>query len=181
MACKARLPLSTSSAGADPRNRVLDAPRFPTSLHSFVHRPRPTSRSQTWVGARVSGDEMKPSRLMFFGFEIELVVDAVLNRDDRGTRLCSAHDRTAQQWLIVKVNDEPDDLAWLCVPVSERAIEAILTGRGSLRDAIRHSATGTVDLVRVEHGRAMPDRCLLCPSIPEHLLPPSNLAELVAA
>jgi hypothetical protein len=118
---------------------------------------------------------------MFFGFEIALVVEAVLVRDDHGTRVCSAHDCTEQQWLIVKVSDEPDDLAWLCVPVSERAIEAVLTGRGSLRDAIRHSATGTVDLVTVQHGRAMPDRCLLCPSIPEYLLPPSNFAELVAA
>jgi hypothetical protein len=122
---------------------------------------------------------MKHSRLMFFGFDIELVVEAVIVRDDRGTRVCSAHDCTGQQWLIVKVSDEPDDLAWLCVPVS--AIEAVLTGRGSLRDAIRHSATGTVDLVRVEHGRAVPDRCLLCPSIPDYLLPASNSAELVAA
>jgi hypothetical protein len=118
---------------------------------------------------------------MFFGFELELVVDAVLVRDDRGSRVCSAHDGTAQPWLIVKVSDEPEDLAWLCVPVSERAIEAVLTGRGSVRDAIRHSATGTVDLVRVEHGRAVPDRCLLCPGIPEFLLPPSNSVELVAA
>jgi hypothetical protein len=118
---------------------------------------------------------------MFFGFEIELVVEAVLVKDDRGTRVCSAHDDTAQQWLIIKVSDEPDDLAWLCVPVSERAIKAVVTGRGSLRDAIRHSATGTVDPLRVEHGRAVPDRCLLCPSIPDYLLPPSNFAELVAA
>jgi hypothetical protein len=117
---------------------------------------------------------------MFFGFEIELDVEAILVKDERGTRVCSAHDCTSQQWLIVKVSDEPNDLAWLCVPVSERAIEAVMTGRGSLRDAIRHSATGTVDLVTVEHGRAVPDRCLLCASIPEYLLPPSNHAELVA-
>jgi hypothetical protein len=124
---------------------------------------------------------MKHSRLMFFGFEMELVVEAVLVRDDRGTRVCSAHDWTAQQWLIVKVRDEPEHLAWLCAPVSERAMEAVLTGRGSLRDAIRHSATGTVDLVRVEHGQAVPDRCLMCSSIPEYLLPPLNFAEPVAA
>jgi hypothetical protein len=38
MACKAKLPLSTFSASADPTNPVLDALRFRTSLHSFVHR-----------------------------------------------------------------------------------------------------------------------------------------------
>jgi hypothetical protein len=118
---------------------------------------------------------------MFFGFEIELVVEEILVMDDSGTRVCTGRDRTAQQWLIVKVHDEPDDLAWLCVPSSERAIQAVLTGRGSLRDAIRHSTTGTVDLVRVEHGRAVPDRCLLCASLPDSLLPPSSFAALVAA
>jgi hypothetical protein len=29
-------------------------------------------------------------------------------------------------------------------------------------DAVRHSATGTVELVAIHHGRAVPDRCLLC-------------------
>jgi hypothetical protein len=124
---------------------------------------------------------MKHSRLMFFGFEIELTVEAVLVQDDAGARVCSAHDCNEQQWLIVNVSDEPDDLAWLCVPVSERAIEAFLTGRGSIRDVICHSATGTVDLVRVEHGRAVPDRCLLCASLSEYLLPSWNFAALVAA
>ena len=122
---------------------------------------------------------MKHSRLMFFGFEIELIVEAVLLQDDGGTRVCSAHDCTEQQWLIVNVSDEPDDLAWLCVPVS--AIEAVLTGRGSLRDAIRHSATGTVDLVVVDHGQVVPDRCLLCACIPEHLLPADDCRVLSAA
>jgi hypothetical protein len=118
--------------------------------------------------------------LIFCGFEIELVVEAVLARDD-GPRVCCARDGTALQWLIVRVDEDPDHLAWLCVPVSARAMEAVVSGRAAPRDVIRHSATGTVDLVVVDQGRAAPDRCLLCADIPEHLLPADDRRVLAAA
>jgi hypothetical protein len=118
--------------------------------------------------------------LIFCGFEIELVVERVLSRDE-GPRVCCARDWTGHRWLIVNVDEDPDHLAWLCVPVSERAMEAVVSGRATPRDAIRHSVTGTVDLVVVDHGRAVPDRCLLCANIPHHLLPTETGPELLAA
>lgn len=108
--------------------------------------------------------------LIFCGFEIELVIDGVVARQD-GPTLCCARDSAGDRWLIVEVDDDPVHLAWLCVPVSERAMDAIASGRAAARDAVRHSVTGTVDLVTIDHGRAVPDCCLLCASIPEHLLP----------
>jgi len=99
--------------------------------------------------------------LIFCGFGIELVVEGVLARDD-GPRFCRARDWTGHQWLIVTADEDPDHLAWLCVPVSERAMEAVVSRHATPRDAIQHSATGTVDLVVVDHGQAVPDRCLLC-------------------
>ena len=147
-----------------------------------VDRHEAVLRLRSWVGSTSNkGNEMRHSKLMFFGFEIELAVEAVLARDDGGPRVCAARDGTAQHWLIVRVDDDPDHLAWLCVPVSKRAMEAVLSGRGALKDVIRHSPTGTVDLVAVEHGRAVPDRCLLCASIAEHLIPAPDFPELVAA
>jgi hypothetical protein len=113
--------------------------------------------------------------LIFCGFDIELFVEGVLARRD-GPTLCCAHDSAGDHWLIVEVDDDPVHLAWLCVPVSERAMEAVVSGRAAPWDAIRHSATGTVDLVAVDHGRAVPDRCLLCASIPEQLLPAGRLS-----
>src|SRR6516165_1682370 len=98
--------------------------------------------------------------LIFCGFDIELCVEQILVRDS-GPRLCSARDCTAQQWLIVEVAEDLDLLAWLCVPISERAMRAILEGRATSRDAAQHSATGTVELVVVCDGRAVPDSCLL--------------------
>ena len=118
--------------------------------------------------------------LIFCGFEIQLCVEHILARD-HGPRLCCARDGTAQQWLIVKVAEDPDLLAWLCVPVSERAMRAVEEGRATSRDAAQHSATGVVELVAVEHGRAVPDSCLLCADIPEELLPAADFSVLSAA
>jgi hypothetical protein len=53
--------------------------------------------------------------------------------------------------------------------VTERAMQAVVSGRASPTDAVRHSKTGTVELVTVVHGRAMPERCLLCSRLPHDL------------
>src|SRR5262245_19116948 len=106
--------------------------------------------------------------LRFCGFELELFVEDVLTRSD-GPTVCRARDFTGDQWLIVQINDDPAHLAWLCAPVSDRAIRAITSGRADPMDAVRHSATGTVELVAVEEGRAVPDRCLLGEWVTEHV------------
>jgi len=118
--------------------------------------------------------------LTFYGHEIELLVEKVLVRNN-GPSLCCAWDETAHRWLIVRVDADPDHLAWLCVPVSERAMAAVASRRAAPRDAIRHSATGAVELVVVDHGRAVPDQCLLCSDIPRHLLPADDRRVLSAA
>jgi hypothetical protein len=117
--------------------------------------------------------------LTFHGFDIELFIDAVLDRRS-GPSLCCALDSLGARWLIVAVDEDPSHLAWLCVPVSERALRAVATGRATARDAIQHSLTGTVDLVAVDNGRAVRDRCLLCSEVPERLLPADDRV-LVAA
>jgi hypothetical protein len=108
--------------------------------------------------------------LTFYGTEIELFVERELVRDD-GLSLCCARDWTAHRWLIIRVDEDLDHLAWMCVPVSERTIVAVASGRASLKDAIEHSVTGTVDLIVVDHGRAVADRHLPCVDIPQGLLP----------
>jgi hypothetical protein len=118
--------------------------------------------------------------LTFYGHEIELFVEKVLDRNN-GPVLCRARDGTAHQWLIVRVDADPEHLAWLCVPVSERAMAAVADGHAAPRDVIQHSATGAVDLVVVDHGRTIPDRCLLCSEIPTHLLPADDRPVLSAA
>jgi hypothetical protein len=116
--------------------------------------------------------------LMFCGFDLELFVEEILNRRDWPT-VCRARDVTGYQWLIVQVDDDRAHLAWLCAPVTERAMRAVRDGRCAPTDVLRHSATGTVELVAIDHGRTVPDRCLLCDRVSEHLL--SSTVRRVAA
>jgi hypothetical protein len=118
--------------------------------------------------------------LTFYGSEIELFVEQVLTRD-HGLSICCARDWMAHRWLIVRVREDLDYLAWLCVPVSDRTMAAVVSGCASPRDVVQHSATGTVELVVVDHGRAVPDRCLLGADLPQQLLPPDEGRVLPAA
>jgi hypothetical protein len=104
--------------------------------------------------------------LRFCGFDLELFVEKVVTRSDWPT-ICQARDASGIRWLIVQVGEAAKNPAWLCAPVSERAIKAVLQGRASPIDAVRHSATGTVELVALDNGRAVPDRCVLCSQVNE--------------
>jgi hypothetical protein len=117
--------------------------------------------------------------LWFLGSNLELVVDQVLGRRDPTVR--SAHDCEGHRWLVVQVDHNPDRLAWVCAPASLRALREVATGRATLRDVLRHSRTGTVEVVTVERGRSVPDRCLCCADIPEDLLTPIDTRFVIAA
>jgi hypothetical protein len=60
-------------------------------------------------------------------------------------------------------------------------MRAVADGVATPRDAVRHSATGTVEMVTIDHGRALPDRCLLCTDLPEDLLPTADRRVPLAA
>ena len=106
--------------------------------------------------------------LRFCGFELELFVDEVLAREN-GPTVCCGRDFAGGLWLIVQVDDDPDRLVWMCAPASGPAIQAVREGHASPADVLRHSATGMVELVTIDHGRALPDRCLPCASVPRQL------------
>jgi hypothetical protein len=122
---------------------------------------------------------METPMLRFCGFDLELFVDMVVSRREWPT-LCSARDAAGGHWLIVQVDADPAHLVWLCAPISERGVQVIVEGRGAAVDALRHSLTGTVEVVTIDYGRAVPDRCLLCAQLAESLLTslcfPANLA-----
>jgi hypothetical protein len=103
--------------------------------------------------------------LTFLGFDLQLSVDGLFGGPD--PRVRSAEDPSGGRWLIVQVDEDPDHLVWVCAPISRRALEAVVSGRASAGDAVRHSETGIVEVVTVDHGRAVPDRCLCCASIPD--------------
>jgi hypothetical protein len=118
--------------------------------------------------------------LRFCGFDLELMVEKVLVYGD-GPVLCWARDMEGGHWLIAQVDAEPAHLMWLCAPMSERGAQIIVEGQGSPVDALRHSSTGTVEVVTIDHGRAVPDRCLLCAQIRDGWLPVPGRPDVIAA
>jgi hypothetical protein len=110
----------------------------------------------------------------FYGYEIELFATEVLT-EARGVSVRSGVDVHGRAWLIVLVDDDPEHLVWICAPVSLRARSEVAAGRAAVRDVLRHSATGTVEVVTVDRGHSVPDRCLLCSHIPAALLPLDDL------
>jgi hypothetical protein len=117
--------------------------------------------------------------LTFCGFELELFVSEVLERRSLPV-LCCAEDLTGGLWLIVQTDDDPDHLTWMCAQASERAMRAVRDGRASPTDLLCHSSTGTVEMVTIDHGRAVPDRCLPCASLPLYLPPSAERPALVS-
>jgi len=109
----------------------------------------------------------------FYGYEIELFATEVLT-EVHGVSVRRGVDLGGGQWLIVLVDDDPDHLVWICAPVSSRAVSEVASGRARVGDVLRHTATGTVEVVTVDHGHAVPDRCLLCREIPTAFLPPGD-------
>ena len=121
--------------------------------------------------------------LRFCGFDRELVVEDLLPPEARGgwPVVYSARDGDGSRWLIVQVDNNPLHLSWLCAPIGERALRAVMQGRGAPADALRHSMTGTAELVTVHQGRALPDRCLLGAQVAEMLSAAPCGPALVAA
>ena len=121
--------------------------------------------------------------LRFCGFDLELVVKSVLPTEGRGDWpvVCSARDGGGSSWLIVQLDDDPRRLTWLCTPITGRALQAVVDGRGAPADALLRSSTGTAELVTVDHRRAVPDRCLLGAQVAEKLSAVSRRPPLLAA
>jgi hypothetical protein len=107
--------------------------------------------------------------LTFYGSDLELSVESVLVRSS-SYKACAGRDASGRLWLIVHVDDSPERLTWICAPISERALSAVIDGRCSLADALRHSRTGTAELAVIEHGHTLPDRCLLASELPQSAL-----------
>lgn len=100
--------------------------------------------------------------LKFCGFDLELNVDGILQRTGDHLTVLSASNFHAEPWLIVEAGSDDHETAWVCAPVSRRAIELVTSGRALAGDAVKHSSTGWVEIVRIVAGRAVPDERVSC-------------------
>jgi hypothetical protein len=110
--------------------------------------------------------------LRFCGFGLELFVDEVLTRQAGGPAVCAATDNCGRRWLILEADHREMDVSWLCAPASPKVVDLVSSGRATAVDAIRHSKTGWVELVRVVDGHSVPDRRIRCSDLPDDLSEP---------
>lgn len=103
--------------------------------------------------------------LRFCGTQIELVIDSILQRREEQPAVCSATDEEGRHWLIVEGPHDEKDLSWFCAPATERMVKLVESGQASALDAVRHSETGWVEVVRVVDGHSVPDWRLPCFSL----------------
>jgi hypothetical protein len=108
--------------------------------------------------------------LRFCGFELELIVDSVLQRTGDEPAVCSAVDQGGQHWLIVEGAHRGSDISWFCAPASRLAIDLVASGRASASDAVMHSETGWVEVVRLVGGHSVPDRRIPCAELAGQLV-----------
>jgi hypothetical protein len=100
--------------------------------------------------------------LKFCGFDLELTVEAVLQHDCDQPAVFSASDLDGNHWLILEADGNDREMAWICAPASDRVVDLVATGRANAGDAVRHSLTGWVEVVRVVDGHAVPDQRVTC-------------------
>ena len=108
--------------------------------------------------------------LRFCGHDVELAVEAVLDRRPGQPAVFCARDAADGHWLIVEGAGSDRDRTWVCAPASPRAIALVSAGAAAPADAVRHSLTGWVEVVRVVEGHAVPDRRIPCSDLAPGLL-----------
>ena len=101
----------------------------------------------------------------FCGYDLALSVERVHSFAHGYPAVCVGQDLDMQRWLVVLVDHDPNHLCWVCSPTTDRAIAELDGGNATPADLCRHSVTGWVEVVTVEGGRPVRDRCLLCPEI----------------
>lgn len=107
--------------------------------------------------------------LRFCGFEFELFVDEVLVRQADDPVVCAATDMCGRRWLILETDHKGKEFSWLCAPASPKVVDLVARGKATASDAIRHSKTGWVELVRLVNGHSVPDCRISCADLPADL------------
>ncbi|MDQ6613208.1 MAG: hypothetical protein M3083_00185 [Actinomycetota bacterium] len=83
----------------------------------------------------------------------------------------SAHDEQGRRYLIANTAAS----TWLCAPISERALDCVVSGRAELRAVFAHSATGMVERLTVRGAAVCEESLIPCAELNDDLLPRPGL------
>lgn len=77
----------------------------------------------------------------------------------------SVAEEHGSDYLVVRVPGRAGP-CWVCAPATERAIDAVRSGRTSPWSVLHHSATGTVDIFRSMLDGTVRGSTVLCANLP---------------
>jgi hypothetical protein len=103
---------------------------------------------------------------------LRLELDQVLEPTSPGQRFFAGHSASGQRYVILQTSGDDRAGTWTCAPITERALDFVVTGSAELRDAISHTATGTVDIITVAADGRCTESVRLCSELREEDLPP---------
>jgi hypothetical protein len=87
---------------------------------------------------------------------LNMELDEVLDPTAPLPHLFAGHTPAGQKYLIIQTAGDASTGTWVCAPITERALDCVITGRAELRDVVAHTATGAVDVVTIGlDGRCM--------------------------
>jgi hypothetical protein len=101
-----------------------------------------------------------------------LEVDEVLDPTAPLPQLFAGHTPAGQMYLIIQTAGDESSGTWVCAPITQRALECVLTGRAELRDVVVHTATGAVDLVTIGRDGHCVESCIVSQDLRDEDLPP---------
>jgi hypothetical protein len=104
------------------------------------------------------GNRLKP----FQRSSLDLELDRVLDPAAAFPHIFAGHSSAGQRYLIVQTTGDERSGTWMCAPITERALDCVVAGRAELRDALTHTATGTVDIVTVDPQGNCTEAAKLC-------------------
>ncbi len=120
--------------------------------------------------------------LHFLGRDIDIDVDQILRLSGGLPAVCAGSDANGQRWLLIKLSHGPDEIRWVCSPVTDPVVVQVVSGRAAPADVVRHSCTGWVELVTFHPGEPPTESCVLCAEDEALLaeLPPLDTPPLAA-
>jgi hypothetical protein len=110
---------------------------------------------------------MFSSTISLFRGWTAMEVDEILMPDE----LWSAHDEQGRQYVIART----EDATFLCAPITERALECVVSGRAELRAVFAHSSTGMVERLRPRNAGGFEESLIPCAELSDDMLPPAGV------
>jgi hypothetical protein len=137
---------------------------------SGTSTPSSLDSTQSLCRRSIGGCDTNPLHGIGFGFQL----DEVLEEGPVFPTLFAGHSLSGDRYLVRHADSAPRLGTWLFASITEHALSCVREGRGELRAAFAHTATGAVELITVAPDGHYTESLKLCSELADEELPPSG-------